>query len=374
MVDAPAVLLSVRRIARSFVSRRDFLGRPRDVVNAVNEVSFDVAPGHTLGIVGESGSGKSTLGRLALRLIEADRGDIRFEGRDLRRMPGPELRRAHAAMTVIFQDPYSALDPRWTVERIVAEPLQVSGGINRSARREVVAAALSSVGLEPSVMGRRPRAFSGGQRQRIVIARALVTKPRLVFCDEPVSGLDVSTRAQVLELLRELKIKDNLAYLFVSHDLGVVEAISDEIAVMYLGSMVETGPAADVARRYRHPYTAALVSASPAPNPAAQRARRRVVLTGDPPSPVDVPSGCPFHPRCPLAMPVCSQVKPALEIGPDGHGVACHAAKEDASVRGPLLLARIAELVRAPGATATPPHPPSQMFRTRSTIDERTTL
>jgi len=250
---------------------------------------------------------------------------------------------------VIFQDPYSALDPRWTVGRIIGEPLRINGSIGAAEQREKIVEILGRVGLEPEVMNRPPRAVSGGQRQRIVIARALVTRPRLVFCDEPVSGLDLSTRAQVLALLRDLQREFGLAYLFVSHDLGVVEAVSDRIAVMYLGSIVEVGSAEAVARQYRHPYTAALVSASPAPDPLAQRGRSRVVLSGDPPSAVDVPSGCAFHPRCALAIPICAAKKPELQIGADGHGVACHVTNADSGLSGMTLFARMT------GTSASPP-------------------
>jgi oligopeptide transport system ATP-binding protein len=337
----PHPLLAVRNLTRAFTSRRTLTGAPRGVVRAVTDVSFDLPAGQTLGIVGESGSGKSTLGRLALRMIEADSGDIEFDGRDLRGASPRELRQLRAAMTVIFQDPYSALDPRWSVGRIIGEPLRINGSTGAAQQREKIVEILGRVGLEPEVMNRRPRALSGGQRQRIVIARALVTRPRLVFCDEPVSGLDVSTRAQVLALLRDLQREFSLAYLFVSHDLGVVEAVSDRIAVMYLGSIVEVGGAEAVAREYRHPYTAALVSASPAPDPLAQRARSRIVLTGDPPSAVDVPSGCAFHPRCALAIPICADKKPELRIGADGHGVACHVANADSGLAGMTLFARM---------------------------------
>ena len=360
-------LLAVRKLTRAFADRRTVRGRPRGVVRAVTDVSLDLPAGQTLGIVGESGSGKSTLGRLALRMIEADSGDIRFDGRDLRGASPGELRRLRAAMTVIFQDPYSALDPRWTVGRSIGEPLRINGSTSAAEQREKIVEILGRVGLEPEVMNRLPRALSGGQRQRIVIARALVTRPRLVFCDEPVSGLDVSTRAQVLALLRDLQREFSVAYLFVSHDLGVVEAVSDRIAVMYLGSIVEVGSAEAVARQYRHPYTAALVSASPAPDPVAQRARSRVVLSGDPPSAVDVPSGCPFHPRCALAIPICADKKPELQIGADGHGVACHVTNADPSLSGMTLFARMT------GTSASPPTAAAALTRQESPRRQRET-
>ncbi len=332
-------LLSLRGVSRTFVTRRSVLGRPRDVVRAVNDVSLDIAAGSTLGIVGESGSGKSTLGRVALRLIEPDEGEIEFDGHDLLGVDRGALRRHRQQMTMIFQDPYTSLDPRWTVERLVAEPLRIAGGTTAADQHEQVVEALHRVGLERDVLHRRPQGFSGGQRQRIVIARALVTRPRLVFCDEPVSALDVSTRARVLGLLRELQDETGIGYLFVSHDLGVVEAVSDRIAVMYLGSIVELGDAETVAQRYGHPYTAALVSASPAPDPLDRGGAGRVVLRGEPPSPITPPSGCAFHPRCPLARPICTTERPPLRTGPDGHAVACHVTADDAAQRGPELLA-----------------------------------
>jgi oligopeptide/dipeptide ABC transporter ATP-binding protein len=340
-MTAPVPLLSVRNVSRDFVVRRDLLGRPRELVHAVDDVSFDIDTGTTLGIVGESGSGKSTLGRLALRLIEADEGRISFSGHDLRALPPGPLRALRPEMTMIFQDPYSALDPRWTVGRSVAEPLRVAGAASPAEQRAAAAEMLGLVGLDADVTDRLPGAFSGGQRQRIVIARALITRPRLVFCDEPVSALDVSTRAQVLGLLRDLQRDLALAYLFVSHDLGIVEAVSDRIAVMYLGSIVETGPGGAVAHHYRHPYTASLVSASPAPDPVAQRARRRVLLAGDPPSPVEPPSGCAFHPRCPLAQPICAAEKPPLKTGLDGHAVACHVTAANPRLAGEALLSHM---------------------------------
>jgi oligopeptide/dipeptide ABC transporter ATP-binding protein len=373
-VPPPRPLLSVRGLTRAFAGPRTLFGRPRGVVRAVTGVSLDLPAGRTLGIVGESGSGKSTLGRLALRMIEADSGDIQFDGRDLRGASPRELRRLRAAMTVIFQDPYSALDPRWTVERTIGEPLRINGSTGAAEQREKIVEILGRVGLEPEVMNRAPRALSGGQRQRIVIARALITRPRLVFCDEPVSGLDLSTRAQVLALLRDLQREFSLAYLFVSHDLGVVEAVSDRIAVMYLGSIVEVGSAEAVARQYRHPYTAALVSASPAPDPLAQRARNRIVLSGDPPSAVDVPSGCAFHPRCALAIPICADKKPELQIGADGHGVACHVATADSDLAGMTLFARMTGMSASPRAAMAAPTGQESPRRHRETAvsgDER---
>ncbi len=357
-------LLRVRDVAKSFPVGGSALRRSRERVRAVDDVSLEIPRGATLGIVGESGSGKSTLGRVALRVVEADRGEIHFDGEDLRAMAPAELRRARAQMTMVFQDPYSALDPRWSIERIVGEPLRIDGSTDRARQRELISEVLARVGLDDDVLHRLPRAFSGGQRQRIVIARALVTRPRLVFCDEPVSALDVSTRAQVLGLLRELQRDADLSYLFVSHDLGVVERMSDRIAVMYLGTLVEVGDAETVAQRYRHPYTAALVSAAPAPDPVAQRARRRVVLQGDPPSPVDVPSGCAFHPRCPLALDRCVTEKPRLLLDAEGRGVACHVAEQEPSLRGEALFEAMVAREDRPTTPATAGAAPPTAERT----------
>jgi oligopeptide/dipeptide ABC transporter ATP-binding protein len=351
-------LLTLRNVSRSFVTGRDFLGRVQQSVRAVDHVSIDVDPGTTLGIVGESGSGKSTLGRLALRMIESDAGEIAFSGKDVRRLSPKDLRQLRPQMTMIFQDPYSALNPRWTVGRSIAEPLRINGSSTREETHSAVVDMLARVGLDADAMHRRPAAFSGGQRQRIVIARALVTRPRLVFCDEPVSALDVSTRAQVIGLLEDLQRDLGLTYLFVSHDLGIVESVSDRIAVMYLGSVVEIGNAETVARQFRHPYTASLVSAVPAPDPRAQRARRRIVLNGDPPSPVDPPSGCTFHPRCPLAEPICAREKPPLLIDAAGHGVACHVTQRHTDLIGVNLLARMTD-AQEPGVSTTLQAPPT---------------
>lgn len=348
-------LLAVRNLTKTFTLERSSFGKAAAVVQATNDVSFDVPTQTTLGIVGESGSGKSTLGRLALRIIEASGGEIEFDGRDLRSMPAGELRALRPDMTTIFQDPYSALDPRWTVGRLVGEPLSIGGGKSTAERRTIVAEVLDRVGLGADMMDRLPRAFSGGQRQRIVIARALVTRPRLVFCDEPVSALDVSTRAQVLALLQDLQTEFGLTYLFVSHDLGVVESVSDRIAVMYLGSIVEIGNAADVGQRYKHPYTAALISAAPAADPVAQRERQRIMLAGDPPSPVDVPSGCAFHPRCVLALPICAEVKPELVADAANHAVACHVTNNNGALSGPVLFDEMLRKSTTPPAHSAAP-------------------
>jgi oligopeptide/dipeptide ABC transporter ATP-binding protein len=294
-------------------------------IHAVNGVSLEIAPGETLGIVGESGCGKSTLGRLVLRLIEADSGEIRFEGEDLRRLSPAALRAVRRKMQIVFQDPYASLDPRQSVGDILAEPLVIHGIGNRKSRRARVEELLRLVGLPDDAAGRYPHEFSGGQRQRIGIARAIALEPKLIVADEPVSALDVSIQSQILNLLVDLKRALGLSYLFISHDLSVIEHVSDRVAVMYLGRIVETGRADDLYANPAHPYTQALISAIPEPDP--DRPRQRIVLAGDVPNPESLPPGCPFHPRCPKAMPQCAQVPPvSRDIGRDGvsHLVSCH--------------------------------------------------
>ncbi|MCI0431447.1 MAG: ATP-binding cassette domain-containing protein [Rhodospirillales bacterium] len=295
------------------------------VVHAVNGVTLALHHSETLGIVGESGCGKSTLGRLALRLIEADRGGIRFEGEDLRALSGAALRAKRREMQMVFQDPYASLDPRQSIADILAEPLKIHGIENGAKRRERVQNLLDKVGLPPDAARRYPHEFSGGQRQRIGIARAIALEPKLIVADEPVSALDVSIQSQILNLLVDLRRALRLSYIFISHDLAVVEYISDRVAVMYLGYIVETGTAADLYAAPAHPYTQALISAIPEPDP--DRPRRRLVLGGDVPNPERPPPGCPFHPRCPKAMPVCSaEMPPAKNLGTDArpHVVRCH--------------------------------------------------
>ena len=289
-------------------------------VRALDGVSFAISPGETLAVVGESGCGKSTLARCVLRLIEPTSGGVRFEGRDVLRLRGGELRALRRQAQIIFQDPFAALNPRMTVGQAVAEPLLVHGLAPRSEFPKRVAALLEMVGLRPDCAGRYPHEFSGGQRQRIVIARALATGPRLIVADEPVSALDVSVQAQVLNLLQDLQHRLGVAYLFVAHNLAVVRHFAHRTAVMYLGRIVEIGPTEDVFARPRHPYTQALLSAVPEPDPA--RPRRRIMLAGEVPSPRAVPAGCRFHPRCPRAGPECRQVEPVLTS--ESHAVACY--------------------------------------------------
>jgi oligopeptide/dipeptide ABC transporter ATP-binding protein len=295
------------------------------VVHAVNGVSLDLLRGETLGIVGESGCGKSTLGRLALRLIEPDRGEVRFEGENLRALSAAALRAKRREMQIVFQDPYASLDPRQSVADILAEPLKIHARGNARSRRERVAELLRQVGLPADAARRYPHEFSGGQRQRIGIARAIALEPKLIVADEPVSALDVSIQSQILNLLVDLRRALELSYIFISHDLAVVEYISDRVAVMYLGHIVETGAAADLYAAPAHPYTQALISAIPEPDP--DRPRQRMVLGGDVPNPERPPTGCPFHPRCPKAMPICSAEMPLaknLGTAERPHEVRCH--------------------------------------------------
>ncbi|HEX9769940.1 MAG TPA: oligopeptide/dipeptide ABC transporter ATP-binding protein, partial [Kiloniellales bacterium] len=291
-------LLEVENLTKHFRARGGAAS-----VQAVNGVSLHLERGETLGIVGESGCGKSTLARLILRLIEPTAGSVRFAGEDLLALPLSELRSRRRNMQLIFQDPYASLDPRLTVGAIIGEPLAIHGIGGRKQRRDRVAELLGTVGLEADAMKRYPHEFSGGQRQRIGIARAIALEPRLIIADEPVSALDVSIQSQILELLLDLKARLSLSYIFISHDLAVVEYVSDRVAVMYLGRIVETTDTERLYRRPAHPYTEALISAVPQPDP--ERDRSRIVLSGDIPNPESPPTGCPFHPRCPKVLAVC---------------------------------------------------------------------
>ena len=325
MSDAAPLLLQASGLSKHFKARDG-----QGLVRAVQSVDLTLKRGETLGIVGESGCGKSTLARLLLRLIEPTASQVRLAGTDLTALGPAALRRQRRDMQLIFQDPYASLDPRFTVGAIVAEPLAIHGVGDRRTRRAKVADLLATVGLEPEAAKRYPHEFSGGQRQRIGIARAIALEPKLIIADEPVSALDVSIQSQVLNLLIDLKVRLDLSYIFISHDLGVVEHVSDRVAVMYMGRIVEERETGRLFAAPAHPYTQALLSAIPRPDPTRRSAR--TVLTGDIPNPEQPPPGCPFHPRCPKVMAVCRSEEPAL--GPIGgpsdpqQRVSCHLYRE----------------------------------------------
>jgi oligopeptide transport system ATP-binding protein len=323
LLSAP--LLSVRGLKKYYGIRGGVFARVQEQVHAVDGVSFDIAAGETLGLVGESGCGKSTTGRCIMRLITPSGGEVHFNGRDITGLKAGELRALRREMQIIFQDPFASLNPRHTVRGLIGEALIIHRlAKTRQDLTDQVAALLETVGLQPDHMHRFAHEFSGGQRQRIGIARALAVRPKLVVCDEPVSALDVSVQAQVINLLEDLQAKFGLTYLFIAHDLSVVEHISDRVAVMYLGRVVEIASARALYDNPRHPYTEALLSAVPIPDPKVKR--RRVALRGDVPNPINPPSGCHFHTRCPIAEPHCAKEAPVLRQGGDGHWVACHLA------------------------------------------------
>lgn len=314
-------LLEATGLAKRFTTPRGIFGGSGRVLPALRGVSFSIARGETLGLVGESGSGKTTAGRIVARLVEPDGGTLLFDGADWLVLAGAELRRRRRDVQIVFQDPLASLNPRLRVGDQVAEPLRAQRLATGRAAQDRVRALLSDVGLAPETAARFPSELSGGQRQRVAIARALATGPRLVVCDEPVSALDVSIAAQIVNLLLDLRERAGLSYLFISHDLAVVSRVADRLAVLYLGAIVEDGPADDVAGRPLHPYTAALVAAATDADPAARRAAGP--LAGEPASAIDPPSGCAFHPRCPIARPRCAEEAPPLvEAGP-GRRAAC---------------------------------------------------
>ncbi len=321
-------LLEVKNLVKHFPVRGGVFSRVRAHVRAVDGISFDIEEGETLGLVGESGCGKSTAGRSILRLLEPTSGEIKFRGTDIVGLEREKMRLLRREMQIIFQDPYASLNPRMTVGSIVGEPLTIHKIAKGKERDKKVAAILEKVGLRPEHMRRYPHEFSGGQRQRIGIARALALNPKLIIADEPVSALDVSIQAQVINLLEDLQKEFGIAYLVISHDLSVVQHICDRIAVMYLGEIVEIAEADELVMSPRHPYSEALLSAVPVPDPGALNKKKRIILRGDVPSPVNPPSGCRFHTRCPYKEDKCSTEVPPLRVISGGHLTACHFAEK----------------------------------------------
>jgi len=315
-------LLSVRKLCKSFVTDASLLGQGHHAFRAVDEIGFDLFPGETFGLVGESGCGKSTTAKLILRLIEADSGEIVYEDQELTRLTQKELRSLRRNLQMVFQDPYASLNPRMTIGDIVAEPIVIHGLAKGNAIRELAGKLLTTVGLGTEHLDRYPHEFSGGQRQRICIARALALKPKLIVADEPVSALDLSIQAQIINLLSDIQQEFGLTYLFISHDLSVIEHICDRVAVMYLGRIVELAPTKDLYRAPRHPYTEALIQAVPQPDPF--RRQSRIPLKGEVPSPLSPPTGCHFHPRCPYAQELCRSTSPDLLEKSPGRFSACH--------------------------------------------------
>ncbi|MBD7946178.1 dipeptide ABC transporter ATP-binding protein [Psychrobacillus sp. Sa2BUA9] len=319
-------LLKVDGLKKYFPIRSGVLSKKVGYVKAVDDISFFVNEGETLGIVGESGCGKSTTGRMLMRLLEPTEGNVMFEGKDLTKISDSAMRKVRRDIQMVFQDPYASLNPRHTVEKILMEPLIVHQIGDPKTRRQKVHDFLEIVGLSSYHAKRYPHQFSGGQRQRIGIARALMTNPKLIIADEPVSALDVSIQAQVLNLMQDLQKELKLTYIFIAHDLGVVRHISDRVGVMYLGRMVELAPSENLYAEPLHPYTKALLSAVPVPDPQFQR--EQIILEGDIPSPSNPPTGCTFHTRCPFKMDVCTTIKPKLEEVKNSHFVACHLYNE----------------------------------------------
>ena len=324
---AGAPLLEVKDLVMHFpLTQGIFFQRKVGAVRAVDGVSFSIQRGETLGLVGESGCGKSTTGRALLQLYKPTAGSVRFEGQDLVTLGAEEMRRMRRQVQMIFQDPYASLNPRMTVGSIVGEPLDIHGLAKGKEKQDRVEQLLTVVGLNPYFANRYPHEFSGGQRQRIGIARALAVNPAFIVCDEPISALDVSIQAQIINLLEELQSEFGLTYLFIAHDLSVVRHISNRVAVMYLGKIVELADRNELYVAPKHPYTKALLSAVPIPDPVIERKRERIILTGDVPSPVNPPSGCRFHTRCPLADTICREKDPEWREVTPGHWAACHFA------------------------------------------------
>ena len=323
----PDALLEIRHLKKHFVLKKTLMGKPISTLKAVDDVSISVKAGETLGIVGESGCGKTTMGRTLLKLHQPTAGQIFFKGEDIAEYTPKQMRPLRKKLQIVFQDPYSSLPPRSTVGDILAEPVKVHNIVPPEQVKDYVLNLMEQCGLRDYYYERYPHEFSGGQRQRICIARALAVQPELVVCDEPVSALDVSIQAQIINLLKRLQKERNLTYVFISHDLSVVKYISDKIGVMYLGSMVEFGKKDDIFNNPMHPYTHALFSAVPNPNPDEKT--ERVILKGDIPSPANPPKGCKFHTRCPKAMEICKHIEPKYKEYEEGHFVACHCYSQD---------------------------------------------
>jgi oligopeptide transport system ATP-binding protein len=327
-------LLEVKNLKVYFPVKHRLFSRVNSFLKAVDDVSLTAGSGETVGLVGESGCGKTTLGRAIVRLIDPTAGRVYFRGEDITSLVGPELRRRRRQLQMIFQDPYGSLNPRMTIQQIVGEALEIHRlAANARARRDRVLELLQWVGLNANHLQRYPHEFSGGQRQRIGIARALAVEPKMIVCDEPVSALDVSVQAQIINLLQDLQQKLGIAYLFIAHDLAVVEHISRRVMVMYLGKVVEVADARELVSDPKHPYTVALLSAVPELDPASKR--RRIVLGGDVPSPINPPRGCTFHPRCPLVQDICRVEMPPLRQISPGHFVACHVVKPESVPTAP---------------------------------------
>lgn len=324
MNNSNDILIEVSNLKKYFPVKNTFMKSKKKFVKAVDGVSFEIRKGETFGLVGESGCGKSTLGRTITRLYDVTDGDIFFEGTNIAKLNKKEMKEYYSKMQIIFQDPYSSLNPYMNVEELINEPLELHTTLTKKERLEKTEYLLETVGLKKSDMEKFPYEFSGGQCQRIGIARAISTEPKFVLCDEPISALDVSIQAQVVNMLEDLQEEMGLTYLFVAHDLSMVRHISDRIGVMYLGNIVEIGKSNDLYKNPLHPYTKALLSSIPIADPKRAREAVRKVIEGDIPSPMDIPSGCRFHTRCPYAKPICKEISPGIKFLEDGHSVACH--------------------------------------------------
>ncbi len=375
---AEDVLVRVRGLVKHFpVQSGKLLRRDREVVHALEGIDLDVRRGETLGIVGETGCGKSTLARCIARLYDITAGEVVFDGRDISKLGPRQMRPLRREMQVIFQDPYGSLNPRRRVGSIIGDPFAIHGLADGAERKRKVQEVMELVGLKPEHYNRFPAEFSGGQRQRIGVARALALQPKLIICDEPVSALDVSIQAQIINLLADLQAELKLTYIFIAHDLSVVRHVSDRVAVMYLGKVTELGPTQELYGTPRHPYTNALLSAVPVPDPSESSKRQRIVLVGDVPSPIHPPSGCRFHPRCPKAAATCLTDDPALvpRLGdPDGHRAACHfpvSPSEDLSTATPSIPEAERAGMEQPAPTSVEPLLASRPNLTDSAIAEK---